>query len=158
MVWINVRVLASSLRAINYYDIDKKLSLDTPGLFWKSWWDAIWGDYPILYEDLPEDEIEIILLYEYPYNETYFTSDKQLKVRFYAHTLYPSMIGLMELIIFSYAFSIPNYQIIAWFTGIKTVAQWRGWSNDRAKYNAFIVGTLLNVFGAYFLANIWTQC
>jgi hypothetical protein len=66
---------------------------------------------------------------------------------------HPFALGLLELAAFPIAVAVGAWPgVAAWFT-LKTVAQWDAWKQNRHMFNRFLIGNLLLVILAWFMAH-----
>ena len=62
---------------------------------------------------------------------------------------YTFILGFFELSIYPTLIAASAWTAIgAWF-GLKTIAQWKVWSDDRAVFNLFLIGNLINLILAF---------
>jgi hypothetical protein len=63
------------------------------------------------------------------------------------------VIGTLELIAFPSLISCSQTNMIGAWLGLKTLAQWRRWSEDREVFNLFLIGNGFVLIGAYIIAH-----
>jgi len=60
------------------------------------------------------------------------------------------ILGLFELAVYPILIATGSWNALgAWF-GVKTLAQWKVWSDNRATFNVFLIGNLLVLAAAYY--------
>ncbi len=64
---------------------------------------------------------------------------------------FPYFIGVSELVIFPLMMKAEAIVVVGGWIGIKALGGWDGWKASRPLYSAFLVGTILTIFGGYFI-------
>lgn len=161
---ILIRIICMFFRALNYLDLAKKYGVDSKGFLRRSWYKAFKGCYYVPFEDKKWIEPVIETNFVISNNESHweirrtnkFTIDSSLRndYRWYAYSIYPLIIGLLELIAFSLFLNSHHIDYIGWTFSILTIAQWNSWKENRAVFYTFLIGTVLNIIGSYIIVFI----
>lgn len=64
---------------------------------------------------------------------------------------YTFLIGLFELAVYPVLIACEAWAILGAWMGLKTVAQWGVWANDRSTFNLFLIGNLMVLMAAFFV-------
>jgi len=64
----------------------------------------------------------------------------------------PTMIGTIEMFIYSILISIGEWTFIGVLIGLKTAAQWTKWHKTRTVYNRFLLGNWLVIIASLFIS------
>lgn len=64
----------------------------------------------------------------------------------------PFIIGIIEMIIYSFLILLGEFTFIGILVGLKTAVQWGKWQETRTAYNRFLLGNLLVIAASIFLA------
>ena len=83
--------------------------------------------------------------------QAFWSSHQSEHVKDYWH---PTMIGLMELLLYPPLIAHGSLLAIGGWIGIKTAVQWPHWGTSRSTFNRFLIGNALVVTAAFLLATI----
>lgn len=64
---------------------------------------------------------------------------------------YTFILGSLELAAYPVLMSLNVWAVIGAWIGLKTIAQWSVWSNDRAVFNLFLIGNVAVLAVAFFV-------
>lgn len=70
---------------------------------------------------------------------------------------YTFILGVIELAMYGPLMAAHAWTAIAAWIGLKTLAQWRVWTDDRSVFNLFLIGTMTCVFAAFFFVRPLVQ-
>jgi hypothetical protein len=62
---------------------------------------------------------------------------------------HPFIIGTLELLVFPYLMLTENWNYIGAWLALKTVSQWKSWTERRHVFNRFLIGNLLVIGISY---------
>ncbi len=146
---IFARSIVQLMRSGNYYD--KMLPIDDVKLWEKVklitnlWINSLVGFYPIVLEDS---------------TEIYMGNGKECKpdiscliYRFHFNTLYPMLLGFIELYVYPWLLITHHIDYIWIYIGFKTIAQWDKWKTHRSSFYTYLIGNVLIVLAAFLLAS-----
>jgi hypothetical protein len=65
---------------------------------------------------------------------------------------YNTLLGILELLVYPVLIYSQHFDVIGWWFGIKTISQWKVWSEKRFAFNRFLLINACVLFISYFLA------
>jgi hypothetical protein len=84
-----------------------------------------------------------------PYRQICWQFFLSFKFKRHSDLFLPTVIGLIELVVYPILFVIGQYIFIGAWLGIKTAGSWKGWQTSPTAYNRFLLFNLLNLLVAY---------
>jgi hypothetical protein len=65
---------------------------------------------------------------------------------------YNTLLGVLELLAYPVLIYSQHFDVIGWWFGIKTISQWKVWSEKRFAFNRFLLINAFVLFISFFLA------
>jgi hypothetical protein len=78
--------------------------------------------------------------------------DDSWEIRELSDFLFPFWVGTFELAVYPLLMSAGGTTPIGAWIGLKTVAQWNRWREDRSPFNRYLIGNALTLVGSYLIA------